>query len=219
MCTRFDGVDLPDLPVAAEPQLNRLGQVAGQLQSGEGFRYTPLGSPMLESFPNNVGTPIENVHGLNDSGVVSGTMPAPKSIRGGFWCPYRCYPVDNIPQPLTDIKNFRVHEVRINSSCDLKVMQGIDPAIYHDTSRYVFIIENLVDVAEEDRSLWESRNLEWGFSVNEMTDRVSGTSTTPPPEDEQVGRLCGSIGFDTAQGKNRATAWIGVVLTPEYPPY
>ena len=224
MYRRFDGVDLPDLRVSNTsdlrfvPQLNRVGQVAGQLESGEGFRFTPGRSTHRRIFPQRRRMPIETVNGLNDFGVVSGTMPAPKSIRGGFFCPYRCYPVDNIPRPLTDIKNFWVHGVRINSSCDLKVMQGMDPAIYHDTSRNLFIIEDLVVVAEQDRSLWESRDLEWGFTVNEMTDRVPGESTTPPPEDKQVGRLCGAIGFDTATGKNRATAWIGVVLTPEYPP-
>ena len=95
----------------------------------------------------------------------------------------------------------------------------MDPAIYHESSKYFFIVEDLVVFDEVDRTLWESRDLYSGFSISEMTDRVPGSSAKTPPLEKQVGRLCGSIGFDKAQSQNQATPWIGVVLTPEYPPF
>ena len=95
---RFDGTDVPDLPISGTndlrfmPQLNRVGQVAGQLQTiGGGFRFTPGGNPTVEYFPSSGGPMIDYVNSLNDLGVVAGTMRC-ESHQGIFLLPVPMLP-------------------------------------------------------------------------------------------------------------------------------
>jgi len=207
-----------DLPVSIfdvrryGPFINNLGQVAGELTSGEGFRFTPGASPSMEYFPTGIDDfEIICFTDLNDSGVVAGIMWAPKSFKAKR-CPYRIFdtPADDIPFPI-DIEQNRYHAVSINESCDLLVTVSFEnEAVYHDSTDYLFMIEDLVVVDDVDTPLWEARDREQGLGIEDMANRY------PCVAPDTVGQLCGTLNYETGKGGNKVLHHVGVVLTPEY---